>query len=171
MKKIIILIIICTILTLGISYSIKVTVEEYSNNDFKVLYDSTWKRIKDTDSNGLYLEHKKSHSILNIQCKVLEKKYIDTSLSELINDIIYSIEEQNNHPKLISRLEITNNKYEGYSYLYEESNEQTLLNIYKKDNKVIIAFYNSDSEYYDIVLDSVDTILDSLEIKTGIKVN
>ncbi len=36
MKKIIILVIICALLTLGISYSVKIKVEEYSNSDFSV---------------------------------------------------------------------------------------------------------------------------------------
>ncbi|HAB67601.1 MAG TPA: hypothetical protein DCE23_09575 [Firmicutes bacterium] len=171
MKKIIILVIICALLTLGISYSVKIKVEEYSNSDFSVSYDSTWKKEKDSNSNGLYLKHKKSEAILNIQCKVLSNNYIDTKLKDIVDDIIYSIEEQNNNPQLIQRLEIVNKKYEAYSYLYEVEKEQILVNIYKKDNKVIIAYYSANSEYYDIVLDSVDTILESLDIKTGIKVN
>lgn len=171
MKKLIILIIVCVLLTIGISYSVRVTMQEYCNNDFTVSYDSTWKSEKNSNSNGLYLKHKKSDAVLNIQCKVLSDSYIDAKLSDIVDDIVYSIEEQNNHPKLISRLEISNQKYESYSYLYEEDKEQILVNIYKKDSKVIIAFYNANSEYYDIVLDSVDNILDSLEIKTGIKVN
>lgn len=171
MKKVILLIIICVVITLGVSYSIRVTVKEFSNNDFAVKYDSTWKEEKSDESNGLYLVHKKSKAVVNIQCKVLSSEYMDKKLKDIIDDIMYSIEEQNNHPQLISRLEITNQKYEAYSYLYEENTEQTLVNVYKKDNKVIIVFYNANSEYYDIVLDSVDTILDSLEIINGVKVN
>ena len=41
----------------------------------------------------------------------------------------------------------------------------------KKDNKVIVVYYEADSECYDIVLDSVDSILRTLEIYTGEKVN
>ena len=63
------------------------------------------------------------------------------------------------------------NKYESYSFLYEKGMEQVLVNIYKKDNKLVIAYYKANSEYYDIVLDSVDIILDSLEIISGEKVN
>ena len=62
-------------------------------------------------------------------------------------------------------------KYEGYSYLYEKGEEQVLVNIYKKDNKLVIAYYSASSEYYDIVLDSVDAMLDSLKIKSGVKDN
>ena len=38
----------------------------------------------------------------------------------------------------------------------------------KKDNKLVIAYYSDSSEYYDIVLDSVDAMLDSLKIKSGV---
>lgn len=171
MKKVLILIIVLILLSVGISYSLKITIDEYSNNDFKVNYDSTWKKDKKGQSNGLYLIHKKSKAVLNIQAKILDRSYIDTKLKDIVGDIISSIEKQNDSPNLISRLDITNVNYEAYSYLYEVNNTQILVNIYKKDNKVIIAFYEAESEYYDIVLDSVDTILDSLEIKTGIKVN
>jgi hypothetical protein len=42
--------------------------------------------------------------------------------------------------------------------------EQVLVNVYKKNDKLVIAYYQADSESYDVVLDSVDTILNSLEI-------
>jgi hypothetical protein len=62
-------------------------------------------------------------------------------------------------------------KYQSYSYLYENESNQVLVNVYKKDTKVIITYYEASNEYYDIVLDSVDTILDSLIIVSGEKVN
>ena len=36
--------------------------------------------------------------------------------------------------------------------------------VLKKNDKLVIAYYQADSESYDVVLDSVDTILNSLEI-------
>ena len=45
--------------------------------------------------------------------------------------------------------------------------DQALVNIYKKDNKVVIAYYSADSEVFDILLDSVDEIFNSIEIKVG----
>ena len=65
----------------------------------------------------------------------------------------------------------TSDKYEAFSYLYENKTDQVLVKILKKDAVLIIAYYESNSEYYDIVLDSVDTILDSVEIISGEKVN
>ena len=164
-----ILMIIGIIVTIGVAYSYQIKLKDYDNSDFVVEYDSTWKVLK--KDKGLELEHKKSKSILNIQCKKLEVNYMDTKLKDIIMDIKYDIEQQNEGYVLIAMEESPNTKYESYSFLYEKGMEQALVNVYKKDNKLIIAYYEANSEYYDIVLDSVDIILDSLEIISGEKVN
>ena len=136
----------------------KIRIYTVSNANFRVSYDSTW-RVKDKKEQ-LYLVHKRTKSVLKIQCKILEDNYINTSLDDLIDDIIFSIEEQNKDYVLINR----EGANENYSYLYENNDKQVLVRIMKKDNKVIIAFYEAESKYYDIVLDSVEIILDNLEI-------
>lgn len=169
LKYLILIFIISLLVVFGVSYSFRTQVKEYSNNDFKVRYDTTWKIDKKDDS--FTLKHKKSNSTLKIQCKELARNYMDTKLSDIIVDIVYSIEKQNEYYVLINNMSVSNNKYEAYSYLYEKDKEQVLVNIYKKDNKLIIAYYSSDIDHYDIVLDSVDIILDSLEIITGEKIS
>ena len=82
----------------------------------------------------------------------------------LIQDIMYSIEQQNKDYKLINMSDEAKSDYEVYSYLYEKDMEQVLINVYKKGSKLVIAYYQADSEVYDIVLDSVDTIFASLRI-------
>ncbi len=170
-NKIIILIlcIILLVITFGVGYSIQVFTKNYENDNFIVEYDTTWKVLN--SDNELKLEHKKSNAVLSIQCKVLDYNYIDTKLKDIINDIIYGIEQQNTEYKLINVEDSPSDIYESYSYLYEKDNEQVLVNVYKKDTKLIIVYYEADTKYYDIVLDSVDTILDSLEIISGEKVN
>ena len=153
------------ILTLGLSYSFKVRIKEYNNNDFKIKYDTTWK-ITDKKK-GLELEHKKSGSVINIQCKILDKSYMDTKLKDIIVDIKDSIEDQNKEYKLININNDYSFNYDSYSYLYENEEFQTLVSIYKKDNKIIFIYYEADSEYYDVVLDSAENIFSSLEIITG----
>ena len=152
----------------GLYYSYSMQIKEYNSDNFTISYDSTWKVLDNKES--LTLEHKKSHSKVKIQCKILENNYIDTTLSDLIGDIIDSIEKQNIGYQLINSANITD-KYEAYSFLYEKDMEQALVNVYKKDNKLVIVYYEANSEYYDIVLDSVDTMLSTLEIITGEKVN
>lgn len=163
------LMLIGIIVTIGVAFSYHIKLKGYDNSDFVVQYDSTWKVLN--KEKGLELEHKKSKSILNIQCKKLETNYIDTKLKDIIIDIKFDIEQQNEGYVLIAMDENPSNKYESYSFLYEKGMEQVLVNIYKKDNKLVIAYYEANSEYYDIVLDSVDIILDSLEIISGEKVN
>lgn len=156
-KILILLLVVGIFVVLGFSYS--------NNNDsdgqFTVKYDNSWKR---SATEEFKLKHKKTGSILKIQSKVLEEKYVDTDLDEIVDDIIYSIEKQNEDYKLINMSKTDNKKYENYSYLYEKKKKQVLVSIYKKNNKIVIAYYQADSQIYDIVLDSVDTILNSLEI-------
>ncbi len=169
-KKIIIFLMVIGILTtIGVAFSLQIFVQDYANTRFSVEYDSTWK-VKDK-KDKLVLEHKTSNGILSIQTKELEMNYIDTKLSDIVSDIIYSIEQQNKGYNLINMSDSPSTKYESYSYLYEKGNNQVLVNIYKKDNILIIAFYEATNDYYDIVLDSVDTILSTLNIISGEKVN
>ena len=145
-----------------------VKIKEYSNDDIELVYDSTWKLVC---KNSLELKHRKSKSTFKVVSKDLESNYYDTSLNDMIKDIVYDVQTQNKGFILIDTEENISEKYEGYSYLYEKDEEQVLVNIYKKDNKLVIAYYSASSEYYDIVLDSVDAMLDSLEIKSGVQDN
>ncbi len=169
MKYLLIIMVISLLAVFGISYSLNGKEKEFSNNDFKIKYDSTWKAVD--KKQGIKLKHRKTDSVLNIQCKILESNYIDTKLSDIISDIVYSIEMQNTDYKLINKLNSSNDEYESYSYLYENNDSQALVTIYKKDNKLVIVYYNAQSEYFDIVLDSVDNILSSIEIITGELIN
>lgn len=168
-KWFVLIIIISLIITYGISYSFRVTFKEYNDDNFSVKYDSTWKVEDDVDQ--LKLQHKKTDSVVRIQTKVLSSIYNDVSLDNIINDIMNSIESQNVNYKLINRMDNPTEEYESYSYLYERGMIQVMVNVYKKDNKLVIVYYESNSEYFDIVLDSVDTLLSTLKIYTGERVN
>lgn len=146
-------------IALGVSYSVNDGGRK--EGIFKVEYDSSWKLVY---GNEFMLKHKKTNSVINIQSKKLEDKFIDTDLKYLIDDIIYSIEEQNKDYKLIKISNDVNTEYQAFSYLYEKNKEQVLVNVYKNHGTLVIAYYEADSEVYDIVLDSVDTILSSLRI-------
>lgn len=168
-KIIIFLMVIGILTTIGVAFSLQIFIQKYENEFFKIEYDTTWKVLDKKEK--LVLEHKTSKGILSIQNKKLEINFLDIPLNDIVSDIVYSIEEQNTDYKLINVGDSPSEKYESFSYLYEKGNEQVLVNIYKKDNVLIVVYYQSNSEYYDIVLDSVDTILDSLEIISGEKVN
>lgn len=161
-KKIIVIVLcLAILLSIVLIFSTKVRIKTYSNSNFRVSYDTTWKVKNNKDE--LFLVHKKTKSEIRIQCKVLDSNYMGTSLADLIDDIAFSIEEQNEGYKLINRESLTNDKYESYAYLYEKGDKQVAVNIYKKDAKLIIAYYEADSKYFDIVLVSADEIFNSIE--------
>ena len=141
--------------------------KEYKNDYFKVKYDTSWKVVE--DKKNLELKHKKTNSTFKIQYKVLDDNYMDTDLSSIRDNIVDSIINQNEGYELINTSDNVSKKYEAYSYLYEKDDDQVLVNIYKKDNVLVILYYNALSKYFDIVLDSADTIIDSLEIYSGEK--
>lgn len=169
MKKIkekwkIILFIIVLILSLLIVIlyfnSKKVELKNYQNDYYKIKYDTTW-NLKNNK-----LEHKKSKSRIKVNYKVLDQSYIDIELKDIINDLLYSIEKQNKDYKKIMRKKI-DNPYEGYQVLYEDNDVQSLVTIYKKDNVLLFITFNADSEYFDILIDNVETILNSVYIYSG----
>ena len=169
MKKIkekwkIILFIIVLILSLLIEKlyfnSKKVELKNYQNDYYKIKYDTTW-NLKNNK-----LEHKKSKSRIKVNYKVLDQSYIDIELKDIINDLLYSIEKQNKDYEKIMQKKI-DNPYEGYQVLYEDNDVQSLVTIYKKDNVLLFITFNADSEYFDILIDNVETILNSVEIYSG----
>lgn len=165
MKYLVLIIVISLVVTIGYTYAIKNRENRYSGDIFNVSYDNTWKAEK--SDTGVKLIHKKTYSILNIQFKKVDKNYLDTKLNDIISDVMYSIEQQNRGYKLINKSDSPSDKYESFSYLYEGEVDQTLVNVYKKDDVLIIAYYTANNDCFDIILDSVDDILDSLEIITG----
>ena len=141
----------------------KINVKKFENDVYSFNYDSTWK-IKE-DGINVQLIHKKSKARLNIKYRELENYFIDVELKDMVNEIVDGIMKQNEGYALISVDDYFKEDIESYSYLYEKDDEQALVNIYKKDKKLIIIYYVNSSNYFDIVLDSVDSILNSFEIK------
>ena len=130
---------------------------EYKGTYYKVVYDDTWK--SKVDNGNLNLKHKKSKGNIDIYYKVLDSSLIDTNLEDIIRDILTSLSEQNKN--------YNNEKYDSFQVMYETETDQSMVNIYKQDNILIFIVYNNSVEYFDIVLDSVDSIIDSLEIYSG----
>lgn len=168
LKYLVFVLIISLFVIFGVSYATREQMKDFSNDDITMEYDKSWK-LKKKD-NGVNLEHRKTGSELDIQVMILDDNFMDIDLKDIIEDIINSVEIQNSEYYLIGKESYTGSKYDEYSYLYEKDNEQAMVRIIKKDCKLVLAYYEAGSEYYDIVLDSVDTILESLEIKTGEKI-
>lgn len=166
MSKKVIIISIIFFLTIIISLLIyntnKIKIKNYENEYYSLKYDTTWKLKK--DNNAFILEHKKSKGKLTIKTKILDDYYIDTELSNIIDDILADIIDQNKDYNLISMYEnqILDN---SRSYLFENQDEQVLVHICKRNQLLLITYYENSTNYYDIVLDSVETIINSIEFK------
>ena len=54
--------------------------------------------------------------------------------------------------------------------LYEKDEEECLVFIYKQDNIIIFVYYNTDTNYFDVTMDSYELIINSLKVYSGEKV-
>ena len=145
--------------------------------NYSLKYDNSWK-LKEKTDNYVSLNHKSSKSLLKIEVIDLEQEYKYSDIDDLIDEIVYNIGQQNKTYKLISKQKNIFTKYEfkGYKLLYETETEQVMIMIFKKSDKLIVASYEAQNKYFDMLLDSVqnivynfNTIDESFELKNSIK--
>lgn len=140
------------------------TLKEYSTDIYEIKYDRSW-HISKKDNEKLKLKHS-SKSLINIEVLTLEEyKYKETA--DIIDDVLYSIGLENNDYKLLQKKKssITKNNYDGYRTLYENDESQVLVIIAKKSDKVLLFTYEAKNDYFDILLDSVESIIYNFNIK------
>ena len=139
------------------------TIEE---KNYAFEYDGSWKVDKKTES-LITMKHKSSGSLLKIELVTLDSENKYFSIDDLIDEVIYNIEKQNTNYKLLSKQEEIFTKYQfnGYKMLYETDTSQTMVSTFKKSDKLIIISYEAKNDYFDILLDSVHSIIYSFDIK------
>ena len=137
-----------------------------NQNNYSLQYDNTWK-VKLKEDNQITLEHKKTKSTLNIIIHQLSDDEKYKSIDELFDNLLYNIEKQNENYNLLYRekTNITQNNLEGYKILFESENAQAEILTYKQGEKLIVINYEALNEYFDILLDSANCIIDSFSIK------
>ena len=139
------------------------TLKEYSTDTYTIKYDRSWK-LKTKEDTKIKLKHK-SKSEINIEILALEGyKYKETK--DIIDDLLYSIGLENSDYKLLQKKKtsITKNNYDGYKILYENNESQVLVVIAKKTDKILLFTYEAKNEYFDILLDSVESIIYNFNI-------
>lgn len=171
--KLKILIIVIAILMLSLLYAIissKIVEKKYANNNYMVEYDSTW-RITNTNNSKIAFVHK-TGSKLNFQITKLNGEYQYTDISDMLDDILYDIGKQNKNYKLLAKekMSVTANNYDGYKILYENGKNQALVVIGKKGSQLLVITYEAESQYYDMLLDSVYNIIYKFKLNDS-KVN
>ena len=140
-------------------------VKEINNKEYAFQYDNTW-NLKEKKEDTIVLKHN-SNSKIAIKISKLVDEYKYSTIDELIDELIYNIEEQNNGYNLISKEKdkITKYLFDGYKLLYENDDEQVMMFIYKKSDKLVSIQYEAPNDYFDILLNSVHNIIYSLDIK------
>lgn len=184
-KKIIIIFIVMIIIFLTaillfiILNNNKTKIYEINKNNFSLKYDSTWKVEKEEETE-INLIHKKSYSKFNIKINEIEEEYQYKTLDEISDNLLYNIREQNPNYRLIQNEKaiITKNNFEAYKLLFETDNSQAEIYYYKQGNRIVIITYEATFEYFDILLDSVNSIINNFvlneekfDVKTSINLN
>ncbi len=143
----------------------KATLKELDESNYYFCYDSTWK-IDKKENDSIILKHN-SGSKVTIQISTLTDEYRYATMDELIDELLYNLEQQNPDYKLLSKKQdkITKYEFDGYKLLYENNKEQVMINVYKKSDQLVIIRYEAENDYFDILLDSVHSIIYNLNIK------
>jgi len=134
-------------------------IKKVEGKTYSFLYDDSW-CVKKKSESLIRLEHRSS-SIIKIEMVDLVGEYKYLTIDELIDEVSYRILKDNDKYKLISKMEdsFTKNRDNGYKMLYENKDKQVMVVTYKRGDKLIIISYEADSNYFDILLDSVQNII------------
>lgn len=137
----------------------------FDNNYYDFNYDKTW-QIKDKSDLSVSLNNKDKAS-LNIELINIDDEYKYSALTDIIDDLLYTINSQNSNYKLISKKEdkVTKFEYSGYKLLYENDESQAMITILKNGDKVVVFNYEALNKYFDILLDSVQNIIYNFALK------
>lgn len=79
---------------------------------------------------------------------------------------MYSIQLQNENYKLLSSQDykLTNNQISSYKLLYENGNNQIMVVLYKLNDELVMISYEASKDYFDILLDSVNNMINKFNI-------
>lgn len=140
--------------------------KHFKTNNYSLKYDKSWK-IKEKKNNYITLSHKSSKSKLKIEIIPLDNEYKYSTIDDLIDEIIYNISNQNKNYNLISKQNdiFTRLEFNGYKLLYETQDKQTMINVFKKSDKLVFISFESNNEYFDILLDSVLNIIYNFNVE------
>lgn len=140
-------------------------IREFENDYMTLKYDTIWKINKKT-LNSVSFTHN-TNSFIDIKTTKLSSNFINSDTQTIADEVRFDIEKQNSKYKLLKdeKKKISENNYDAYKLLYENGESQTLVVIIKNNNYLYVINYTSNNEYFDILLDSVQFILGSLNLK------
>ena len=152
-----IIVIFGTVLLIVAQDNVSIKNKELVTNTYILEYDSTWK-LRSNDDDSVRLKHKNG-SIIDISIDNLPETYKYSNLSSTIDNVLYSIEKENKGLKLLKKEIVKINKSDSYKVLYEKGDNESLVTIMKKGDKLIIFELTADTKYIDILSDSYNEIV------------
>lgn len=144
----------------------KININTYNSKYYTFNYDEKWKIVKKSDS-IINLKNSNKAS-LSIKIITLNDEYKYSDISEIIDNLLYTISSQNKSYKLISKIDskVTKKLYKGYRLLYENNSSQVMIVVTKIGDKIVLFNYEAKNKYFDILLDSVHNIIYNFRIKS-----
>lgn len=155
-----------TILILWIAlFKNRIYIKRYENNYLSFNYDTTW-TLNINEDNYIGFTNK-TNGIVNIKISNINTKDLNNNIESIVDEVRFDIESQNTNYNLLKeeKKNISNNNYEAYKLLYEDGDNQCLVIIIKNNNNLFVINYISNNDTFDIVLDSFQTFLSTLELK------
>lgn len=143
----------------------KIYMKNYNRGYLNVKYDDTWK-VSKSDDTSITLTHS-TNSIVDIKISKLTSKNKNSDISLIKEEVRYDIMKNNSSYVLINEEEssVTSNNYSAYKMLFEANDAQNLTIVFKNDKYLCVLNYTALNEYFDILLNSVHSIIGSIELK------
>ena len=140
--------------------------EEFSTNNYSVKYDTTWK-IENSSDNEITFVHNDTQSTIDISIADLDSSLYGKTLKQIAQNVKDKVEKEYPDYKCISEhtTYLNDDISEAYQLLFEDGKRQSLIQIGMYGYKVFISNYTSENKYFDILLDSVQTINSNFKIK------
>lgn len=140
--------------------------EVFETKNYSVKYDTTWK-IKYSTDNEIEFLHSDTQSKINISITDLDSNLYGKTLKQIAQNVKNKVEKEYPDYKCISEhiTYLNDDISEAYQLLFEDGKHQSLIQIGMYGYKVFISNYTSENKYFDILLDSVQTINSNFKIK------
>lgn len=166
-KKITIVLILLLVVSISILIIVNKkgnSIKTYVNNTFSLKYDNTW-NINNTNLSSITLKHS-NNGIISIDVVDLEEKYKYENINTLIDDLVSGFLEQNKNYSLLGKeaTKVTNKSLDGFKLLFEDGDNEALVVITKQSDKLITFIYEANTSYFDILLDSAQSIIYNFEL-------
>ncbi len=140
-------------------------IRTFKNEYLSFEYDSSW-TVSRNNKEVVSLTHS-TKSFVDIKISKLATNYLNSDISSIVDEVKYDIEKQDSNYKLLKeeKKDISKNKYNSYKMLYENGDSQSLVIVLRNKEYLYVINYTSNNEYFDILLDSFQTVLGSIELK------